>query len=88
MQIIKAALLIAGAALDVLGAEQVRLQLLQPLGAAADGSPLGDKLLAPGAKYGKTTLTKVDFISLAMALVLGTAGLPHVLMRFLHRSHC
>jgi hypothetical protein len=36
----------------------------------------------PGAKYGKTTLTKIDFISLSMALVLGTAGLPHVLMRF------
>ncbi|HPQ85789.1 MAG TPA: cation acetate symporter, partial [Actinomycetota bacterium] len=28
------------------------------------------------------TLSKVDFISLSMALVLGTAGLPHVLMRF------
>ena len=40
------------------------------------------KLLAPGAKYGLSTLTKVDFISLSMALVLGTAGLPHVLMRF------
>jgi cation/acetate symporter len=52
------------------------------MGAAADNSPLGDKLLEPGAKYGVSTLTKVDFISLAMALVLGTAGLPHVLMRF------
>jgi cation/acetate symporter len=29
-----------------------------------------------------STLTQIDFISLAMALVLGTAGLPHVLMRF------
>src|SRR5699024_612079 len=28
------------------------------------------------------TLTKLDFISLGLALVLGTAGLPHVLMRF------
>ena len=27
-------------------------------------------------------MTKIDFISLSMALVLGTAGLPHVLMRF------
>ena len=41
-----------------------------------------DKLLTPGLKYGKTTTTKIDFISLAMALVLGTAGLPHVLQRF------
>ena len=41
-----------------------------------------DKLLSPGLKYGKTTTTKIDFISLSMALVLGTAGLPHVLQRF------
>ena len=27
------------------------------------------------------TVSKFDFISLALALVLGTAGLPHVLMR-------
>jgi len=33
-------------------------------------------------QYGKTTTTKIDFISLSLALVLGTAGLPHVLMRF------
>ena len=26
--------------------------------------------------------SKINFISLALALVLGTAGLPHVLMRF------
>ena len=41
-----------------------------------------DKLLGPGLKYGKSDLTKIDFISLSMALVLGTAGLPHVLIRF------
>ena len=39
-------------------------------------------LLHYGAKYGKTTTSKIDFISLSMALVLGTAGLPHVLQRF------
>src|SRR5690606_23819544 len=39
-------------------------------------------VLHPGAKYGKTELSKIDFISLSLALVLGTAGLPHVLMRF------
>ncbi|MFI0433034.1 MAG: cation acetate symporter [Candidatus Nanopelagicales bacterium] len=83
VQIIKAALLIAGAALMtfwVLG--KYGFNLSNVLGAAADNSPLGDKLLAPGAKYGKTTMSKIDFISLALALVLGTAGLPHVLMRF------
>ncbi len=33
-------------------------------------------------QYGASGLTKLNFISLALALVLGTAGLPHVLMRF------
>ena len=36
----------------------------------------------PGAQYGKSAITRIDFISLALALVLGTAGLPHILMRF------
>jgi cation/acetate symporter len=83
VQIIKAVLLIAGAALMtgwVLSKYGFSLSTL--LGAAVDSSPLGEKLLEPGAKYGKTTMTKVDFISLSMALVLGTAALPHVLMRF------
>ena len=39
-------------------------------------------MLAPGAQYGGSTTSKINFISLALALVLGTAGLPHVLMRF------
>ncbi len=82
VQIIKAVLLISGAALMSLWLSRYGFSLSNVMGAAADNSPLGDKLLEPGAKYGVSTLTKVDFISLAMALVLGTAGLPHVLMRF------
>jgi cation/acetate symporter len=39
-------------------------------------------VLAPGAQYGGTFTSQMNFISLALALVLGTAGLPHVLMRF------
>ena len=38
----------------------------------------GKDLLQPGLQY----KNPIDFISLSMALVLGTAGLPHVLMRF------
>ncbi|MFN8195471.1 MAG: cation acetate symporter [Nocardioidaceae bacterium] len=38
--------------------------------------------LEPGLKYGLTGTTKLDFFSLGLALVLGTAGLPHVLIRF------
>ena len=34
--------------------------------------------MQPGLQY----KNPIDFISLSMALVLGTAGLPHVLMRF------
>ncbi len=41
-----------------------------------------ERLIEYGVQYGKTTTTKIDFISLSMALVLGTAGLPHVLQRF------
>jgi cation/acetate symporter len=52
------------------------------LSSAAYNSPLGERLLQPGAQYGKTGTTKLDFISLGVALILGTAGLPHVLMRF------
>ena len=83
VQIIKAVLLIAGAGLMtvwVLGMYGFSFPAL--LTGATEASPLGEALLDPGAKYGISTLTKVDFISLSMALVLGTAGLPHVLMRF------
>ena len=39
-------------------------------------------MLNPGNQYGDQRRAKLDFISLSLALVLGTAGLPHVLMRF------
>ena len=42
----------------------------------------GRDVLAPGAQYGASLTSQINFISLALALVLGTAGLPHVLMRF------
>jgi cation/acetate symporter len=48
---------------------------------AAAASPAGRMVLGPGLEYGVSTVSKFDFISLAVALVLGTAGLPHVLMR-------
>ncbi|KRE56374.1 cation acetate symporter [Phycicoccus sp. Soil748] len=82
VQIIKAVLLIIGAGvmfLWVLGKFGLNLSTL--LGDAVQASG-GKKVLDPGLQYGKSGLTKVDFISLSLALVLGTAGLPHVLMRF------
>lgn len=83
VQIIKATLLIAGAAVMVIWVLALhQFNLSDLLGAAQAGAPEGKDLLAPGAQYGLTDLTRIDFVSLALALVLGTAGLPHVLMRF------
>jgi len=90
VQIIKAALLIGGAALmtvmvlakfglnfsDILGAAQSEVS-----GSATQAVAKRD-VLAPGAQYGASLTSQINFISLALALVLGTAGLPHVLMRF------
>ena len=84
VQIVKATLLIAGAAvMTVWVLAKYGFNLSEVLGAAvASGGDTGPALLDPGKQYGPTTLKHIDFISLALALVLGTAGLPHVLMRF------
>ena len=82
VQIIKAALLVAGA-----GAMTIWVLALKGFNFAAvletavnhPENTHGDAILAPGIQYGALPL---DFVSLALALVLGTAGLPHVLMRF------
>ncbi len=83
VQMIKATLLIAGAfvmTVWVLGEYGFNLSAL--LGGAQDNAVEGRNVLAPGAQYGATGTSKLDFVSLGLALVLGTAGLPHVLMRF------
>ena len=79
VQIIKAVLLISGAALMsfwVLTQFSFNFSEMLGQGAAAGAS------LDPGAAYGANNTSKLNFISLALALVLGTAGLPHILMRF------
>ncbi|WP_019854123.1 solute symporter family protein [Actinopolyspora mortivallis] len=84
VQIIKAALLIAGAAamtLWVLARYGFDFSALLQ-GAVDKAGADGQRLLEPGAKYGTSEISKLDFLSLGVALVLGTAGLPHVLMRF------
>ncbi|MGL4176794.1 MAG: solute symporter family protein, partial [Dermatophilaceae bacterium] len=83
VQIIKAVLLIAGTAVItvwVLGMYSFNLSSL--FEAAVDRSAKGEAILDPGLRYGTSLTTQIDFISLSMALVLGTAGLPHVLQRF------
>ncbi|HYD53840.1 MAG TPA: cation acetate symporter, partial [Gemmatimonadaceae bacterium] len=84
VQIIKAILLIAGSAVMALWVlAQFGFNLSDLLaGAIAAGGEGGEALIEPGKQYGASALTRIDFISLALALVLGTAGLPHVLMRF------
>jgi cation/acetate symporter len=81
VQVIKATLLIIGALVMtvwVLGKYGFNLSSL--IGGAIKSG--GQAVAEPGAQYGLTNVTKLDFISLGLALVLGTAGLPHVLMRF------
>ena len=90
VQIIKAALLIGGAALmTVMVLAKFGLNFSEILGAAqsavsgsATEAVAKRDVLAPGAQYGASLTSQINFISLALALVLGTAGLPHVLMRF------
>lgn len=90
VQIIKAVLLIAGAALmTVMVLSKFGLNFSEILGSAqaaiSEATTKGVSsrdVLAPGAQYGGSLTSQINFISLALALVLGTAGLPHVLMRF------
>ncbi len=83
VQIVKAVLLMGGTILiTVLVLSKFGFNLSDLLGAAADKSGKGEAFLNPGLTYGVTLTTKIDFISLGLALVLGTAGLPHILIRF------
>ena len=93
VQMIKAVLLVGGVAvmtvLVFVSAKSGFVGLLEQAVAthdasatAAEAGTKGSQLLEPGMKYGATATSKLDFISLGLALVLGTAGLPHVLMRF------
>ncbi|MFE2430069.1 cation acetate symporter [Streptomyces sp. NPDC059373] len=83
IQIVKAVLLMAGSvALTVLVLVRFHGDLGSLLRSAAAGSGHGAGFLAPGLKYGGTWTARLDFMSLGLALVLGTAGLPHILSRF------
>jgi cation/acetate symporter len=82
VQIIKAVILTVGAAtITIWVLARAGFSLPALLHHAAASSPAGDAVLGPGLKYGVNTASRLDFISLSLALVLGTAGLPHVLMR-------
>ena len=83
VQIVKAVLLMGGTILiTVLVLAKFNFNISDMLGTAAKESGHGAAFLEPGLKYGVSTESKIDFISLGLALVLGTAGLPHILIRF------
>jgi cation/acetate symporter len=91
VQIVKAGLLMVGAGLmTVLVLAQFGFNVSEMLGQAAEKSGAGRDFLEPGLRYGRdvpgdalaTLWSKLDLISLGLALVLGTAGLPHILIRF------
>lgn len=84
VQIIKATLLILGAGamtIWVLALFGFNLSAVMQEAVNMAGEN-GEAILEPGLQYGASALSQLDFLSLALALVLGTAGLPHVLMRF------
>ena len=84
VQIVKAGLLMTGATLmTIFVMVKFNFNPSSLLGSAATESGKGDAFLNPGLRYGAGDWkTKVDLISLGLALVLGTAGLPHILIRF------
>ena len=83
VQIVKAVLLMSGTVLiTVLVMAKFDFNLSELLGAAASNSGKGTEFLEPGLRYGADLTSKIDFLSLGLALVLGTAGLPHILIRF------
>ncbi|WP_221355054.1 solute symporter family protein [Streptomyces beigongshangae] len=83
VQMVKAVLLIGGTLLiTFLVLLKFDFNVSDLLGSAAKNSGQGSAFLEPGLKYGLTTTSSIDFISLGIALVLGTAGLPHILIRF------
>ncbi|MFQ6229307.1 cation acetate symporter [Nocardia sp. NPDC002869] len=90
VQIIKAVLLIAGAAVMTVmvlakfgfDPSGILSGAQSAIGGSENAKVAARDVLAPGAQYGGSEMSKLNFVSLGLALVLGTAGLPHVLMRF------
>ncbi len=86
VQMVKAVLLMSGATLiTVLVMFQFGWNVSALFGAAAEQSGEGEAFLNAGLRYATEAqglAGQLDLISLGLALVLGTAGLPHILIRF------
>lgn len=77
VQIVKAVLLLGGATLLAVMV-LARFNFNPDLLFATAAQNFGDRVLAPGS----LVTNPWDAVSLGMALMFGTAGLPHILMRF------
>lgn len=79
VQIIKACLLMIGTVIiSFLVLAKFDFNILTMFSDMSKATPAGEAYLNPGLKY----TNGIDTISMLVALVLGTAGLPHILMRF------
>jgi cation/acetate symporter len=79
VQIIKAGLLmVAGVVLTVMVMAEVGFSPTELFTRAAEQHPDGNAFLSPGLQFD----SKLGLISFGIAFLLGTAGLPHILMRF------
>jgi cation/acetate symporter len=79
VQIIKAGLLMTATfILTLLVLNRIGWNPIDLFNQARDESEAGDAYLSPGLRFDNP----IDTMSLGLGLVLGTAGLPHILMRF------
>jgi cation/acetate symporter len=79
VQIIKAVLLLIGTfIISVMVFAKFDFSITNMFQHMKEATPLGDAFLNPGNKF----KDGLDNISLNLGLVLGTAGLPHILIRF------
>lgn len=80
VQIIKAVLLVGGTTLlTILLLIKFNFNILDIFAGAKEATVHGADFLNPGIKY----VSGLDAASLSLGLILGTAGLPHILVRFL-----
>ena len=79
VQIIKAVLLLSGASfMALMVLKHVNFDFAQLFSEAIAAHPKGEAIMSPGG----LVKDPISAISLGLALMFGTAGLPHILMRF------